>query len=183
MLETLIFSKTRIKLLLRLFLNLNSTAYLRGLSDEFGESTNAIRIELNRFEQANMLTSENKGNKKIYKANLYHPLFKEIHNLLLKHTGIYQLIEQVISHMKQVEQVYLAGDYALGKDLGIIDLVVIGDLNKNSLISLGAKAEKLTSRKVRFLTYEKKEWEKLHQLRPEVEKYLLPWKVDAVKSV
>ena len=52
MIETLISSKTRIKLLLKFFLNSNTTAYLRGLEEEFGESTNSIRLELNRFEKA-----------------------------------------------------------------------------------------------------------------------------------
>ena len=63
MIDTLISSKTRIKLLLKFFLNSNNKAYLRNLEEEFGESTNAIRIELNRFEQAGMLTSLSEGNK------------------------------------------------------------------------------------------------------------------------
>ncbi len=65
MLETLISSKTRIKLLLRLFLNPSSTAYLRGMAEEFDESTNSVRLELNRFEGSGMLLSENQGNKKV----------------------------------------------------------------------------------------------------------------------
>ena len=50
MLETLISSKTRIKLLLKFFLNSKTKSYLRNLESEFGESTNAIRVELNRLE-------------------------------------------------------------------------------------------------------------------------------------
>lgn len=64
MIETLISSKTRVKLLLKFFLNSKATAYLRSLEEEFGESTNAIRLELNRFEDAKMLTSEPDGKKK-----------------------------------------------------------------------------------------------------------------------
>ena len=56
MIETLISSKTRIKLLLKFFLNSNTTSYLRSLESEFGESTNAIRVELNRLENAGMLS-------------------------------------------------------------------------------------------------------------------------------
>jgi DNA-binding transcriptional regulator PaaX len=64
MIETLISSKTRIKLLLKFFLNSNTTAYLRSLEEEFGESTNSIRIELNRFEKAGFLASHSQANKK-----------------------------------------------------------------------------------------------------------------------
>lgn len=83
MLENLITSKTRIKLLLKLFLNSQTTAYLRNLETEFGESTNAIRQELNRFEKAGLITSETEGNKKVFKANTGHPFFPEINKLLM----------------------------------------------------------------------------------------------------
>ncbi|MFZ4634996.1 MAG: ArsR family transcriptional regulator, partial [Saprospiraceae bacterium] len=57
MIDALISSKTRIKLLLKFFLNSNTTAYLRNLESEFGDSTNAISIELNRREEAGLLLS------------------------------------------------------------------------------------------------------------------------------
>ena len=69
MLDTLITSKTRIKLLLKFFLNSNSSSYLRGLESEFGESSNAIRLELNKFEKAGLLTTTTNGNKKMFKAD------------------------------------------------------------------------------------------------------------------
>ena len=71
MIETLISSKTRIKLLLKFFLNSNTTAYLRSLEEEFGESTNSIRIELNRFEKAGFLASHSQANKKVFKVKKY----------------------------------------------------------------------------------------------------------------
>ena len=74
MLDSLITSKTRIKLLLKFFLNTSTHAYLRGLADEFGESTNALRLELNHLENAGLLKAENKGNRKVYHANSAHPL-------------------------------------------------------------------------------------------------------------
>ena len=69
MLETLISSKTRIKLLLKFFLNGNTRSHLRALETEFRESSNAIRLELNRFEDAGMLVSNSEGNKKLFQAN------------------------------------------------------------------------------------------------------------------
>src|SRR5690606_3186344 len=104
MLETLISSMTRIKLLLRLFLYPGTTAYLRGLAGEFDESTNSVRVELNRFEEANMLVSENKGNKKLYKANEKHPLFKDIHSILLKYIGVDKIINAIIERMGKLEK-------------------------------------------------------------------------------
>jgi len=158
MLETLISSRTRLKLLLKFFLNPRSTAYLRGLADEFNESTNAIRVELNRFEEAGMLVTESQGNKKVYKANNSHPLFHDLQKIILKYIGIDQVIELIISRMGHLEKVYLVGDYAIGKDTGIIDLVFVGAIDKKYLLNLVIKAETLISRKVRFITYINEEW-------------------------
>lgn len=158
MLETLISSRTRIKLLLRLFLNPGTTAYLRGLADEFDESTNSIRVELNRFEEADMLTSQSKGNKKYYQANDKHPLFKDIRSILLKYIGVDHIIEMIIKRIGQLERVYLVGDYANGRDSGIIDLVFVGDIDKNYLLNLVTKAERMINKKVRFITYNSAEW-------------------------
>jgi predicted nucleotidyltransferase len=151
MLETLISSKTRVKLLLKFFLNANTKSYLRGLESEFGESTNAIRLEVNRLEKAGMLSSFAEGNKKMFRANVKHPLFREIHSILLKHVGIDQIIEKVIIGLGQVEKVYLVGDFAKGLDSKIIDLIFVGAIDKFFLLKLTEKVENLIERKIRYI--------------------------------
>jgi predicted nucleotidyltransferase len=152
MLGTLITSKTRIKLLLKFFLNSNNTAYLRSLEPEFGESTNAIRQELNRFEEANLLVSLNEGNKKMYKANTSHPLFPEINALLMKHIGLDKVIEKVVNKLGQLEEVYLVGELAKGKNSQMIDLWFVGhEIDKKYLLDLIEKAEKMIHRKIRYI--------------------------------
>ena len=152
MLDTLITNKTRIKLLLRFFLNCDSSSYLRNLESEFDESTNAIRIELNRFEEAGLLTTSMKGNRKIFQANQKHPLYNELHNILLKYVGIDQVIDKILQRLGNVKKAYVTGDIASGKDIRIIDLVLIGDdINQNYLNKLITKVEKLIHRKIRCL--------------------------------
>jgi DNA-binding transcriptional ArsR family regulator len=165
MIETLISSKTRIKLLLKFFLNSSTRAYLRGLATEFGESSNAIRVELNRLEDAGMLTSSSQGNKKYFTANTNHPLFNEVHNILMKYIGFDQIIEKVIRRLGEVDQVYVTGDLSRGLNSEIIDLLFIGNIDKSYLIELIEKAEELISKKIRYITYSREEainldWEK-----------------------
>lgn len=152
MLETLVTSKTRLKLLVKFFLNASTYSYLRDLETEFGESTNAIRVELNRFEEAGMLTSQMKGNKKIFSANTLHPLFSDIHSILMKYTGIDRVVENVLQQLGGLKRAWLIGDFAHGRDSKLIDLLLIGeDINSEYLLSLISKAENLTGRKIRFL--------------------------------
>ncbi len=175
MLDALITSKTRIKLLMKFFLNSSSESYLRNLEEEFGESTNAIRIELNKFEQAGLLNSRTEGNKKMFRANVQHPLFPNIHNLLLKHFGFDQIIEKVVKNLGDIEQVFLVGKFARGIDTEIIDLIFMGEgLNKNYLAELVEKAEEIISRKIRYLVFSRTEMQKYLKQLPDTE-FLLLW--------
>lgn len=153
MLETLISSKMRIKLLLKFFLNSNATSYLRGLEAEFGDSTNAIRVELNRFEKAGMLTSFVKGNKKFFRANTKHPLYLDTHNLLMKYIGFDQIIDTVIDKIGDLKKVYVVGAFAKGLDDKVIELIFIGDINEDYLSELIQKVKKHIHRQINFSVY------------------------------
>jgi hypothetical protein len=177
MIETLISSKTRIKLLLKFFLNSRTRAYLRSLESEFGESSNAIRVELNRLESAGMLVSNMDGNKKIFQANTQHPLFEEVHRILLKHIGLDRIVEDVIERLGDVEKVFLAGEFSKGLDSQIIDLIFIGNIDKRFLITLIEKAEVLVKRKIRYLIYDRLEFQKMDWSRFDPEPLLL-WSND-----
>jgi len=176
MIEALISSKTRIKLLLTFFLNSSNKAYLRHLEKEFGESTNAIRVELDRFEDAGMLMAETEGNKKIYKANLQHPLYNEVHSIVRKYVGLDRIVEYVVSRLGNVEKVYLAGSFARGLDSPIIDLIIVGQVDKLYLVELVEKAEALINRKIRYLLFESDEdYEQLHDQMNNYQPNLLVW--------
>lgn len=154
MIETLISSKTRIKLLMKFFLNSKNTAYLRNLEEEFGESTNGIRLELNKFEKAGFLESHAEGNKKIFKANTEHPLFKEINSIIRKMTGLEYVVDYILQRIGDLEKVYLVGKLSKGQDGNIIDLVLVGNkLNKAFLIEQIEKAEKKINKKIRFVHF------------------------------
>ena len=154
MLEALITSKTRIKLLLKFFLNPDNSAYLRGLEHEFGESSNGIRLELNRLEQANMIRGEADGNKKVFKVNQRHPLYGEINSMVRKFTGLDAIVEFITDKMGEPEAVYLTGDLVKGMDAQVIDLIFIGSINENYLVQMLRKTEKIINRKIRYLVYE-----------------------------
>jgi len=174
MLDTLISNKTRLKLLLRFFLNSGSRSYLRGLEEEFGESTNAIRIELNRFEEAGLLTSAMEGNKKVFTANEQHPLYSDIHSILRKHLGIDRIVEQVVKKLGNVTRAYVVGALAMGLDTRTIDLVVVGkQIDGEALEGYRKKAETLIKREIRcFVLPENEE----KQYLKDYPKTLLIWK-------
>lgn len=157
MLESIISSKTRVKLLVKFFLNEDSRGYLRGLSTEFGESSNAIRVELNRLVEAGLLSCETKGNKRMYRANRQHPLYANLHQLVRTHIGIDRVVDAVVAQLGDLERVYLAGSFSQGVDRGVIDLLFVGSLNRQYLVQIVDKAEQLIQRKVRYVVYSRGE--------------------------
>jgi hypothetical protein len=151
MLESLITSKTRLRLLIKFFVNSQTHSHLRGLSEEFGESTNAIRKELNNMTNAGILVKHSDKNKIEYQANVKHPFYTNIRDIIRKYLGLDMLLEQILERMGGVEQVVLTGDIARGSDSKVIDVLVTGEnLNDEYISYLTKKIEQLIDRKVIF---------------------------------
>jgi hypothetical protein len=167
----LIASKTRIKLLIRFFLNPQTKSYLRELAKEFNVSTNSVREELNQLTRTELLKSQRSGRQVHYKANKDHPLFPELKSMVRKVIGIDQVIESIVSRIGDLECAYLVDDYAEGKDSGIIDLLLVGNIDQYHLNDLSRKTEQYIKRKIRSLVlsrYEFNEMMPMLKKRPRV---------------
>tara|TARA_B100001059_G_scaffold81784_1_gene79848 strand:- start:22294 stop:22806 length:513 start_codon:yes stop_codon:yes gene_type:complete len=151
MLNQLITSKTRLRLLLKFFISQANRGYLNGLANEMGESTNSIRKELNHLHGAGYLKKLKQDNKVEYRVNASHPLYETLRKVVLKHLGLEDLVEVVLERMGNVQHILLIGDYAKGVDSGNIEVFLIGkDLNFNYISQLEQKIENLIGRKVSF---------------------------------
>lgn len=155
MLEVLFQGKIRVKLLTRILLNPKTTVYLRGLEKELGVSSNTVRLELNKLKEAKLIElADEDGNQKQYRANVKHPLFDSLRNLILKQIGLNELINTVFDNLGDVESVYLTNDWAEGKESPFIDLVVVGNIDKEYMSKLIEKAESIINRKIRVAVYD-----------------------------
>ena len=174
LLTGLISSKTRIKLLVRFFFNPDTKSYLRELAKEFNLSSNAVREELNQLTKTKLLISQKNGRQVYYKANNKHQLFPELKSMIGKVMGIDQVVDGIISRLGDLDKAYLIDDYAEGKDSGIIDLFLVGDIDHNQLNDLSRKTERYIKRKIRTLVLSRDEY---NTFLPELEKRprLLIW--------
>lgn len=137
--------------MLKFFLNSETHAYLRELATEFGESSNGIRVELNRLTEAKLLKTVNDGRTIVYQANREHSFFKDLQKVVQKYVGIDLLVEDLINRLGNIEAAYVTGDYARGVDSGTIDLVLIGQVRHEMLDLAVKKTSKLIKRKIRPL--------------------------------
>jgi hypothetical protein len=179
--DGLIASKTRIKLLTRLFFNPDTRSYLRELAKEFNLSTNSVREELNQLTKTNLLKSKRNGRQVLYAANQDHPLFPELKSMVSKAMGIDQVIDSIVSRLGDLERAYLIDDYAQGKDTGIVDLLLVGNIDQYHLNDLSRKTERYIKRKIRSLVLNREEYE---ELEPKLEQRptVLIWEAKTAKT-
>jgi len=177
----LIASKTRIKLLVRFFFNPEAQSYLRELAKEFNVSSNTVREELNQLTSTNLLKSQKRGRQIYYMANTDHPLFPELKSMVSKVMGIDKVMESLVNRLGNLEKAFLIDDYAQGKDTGIIDLLLVGDINHYHLHDMSRKTERYIKRKIRSLVLSKEEYE---NLIPELENRprILIWETNSAEK-
>lgn len=159
-LNGLFSGKVRLKLLTRLLLNPGSQVYLRQLQKELNVSSNTVRLELNKLSAMKLISTldTEEGKIKRYMANALHPLYNNLRGIILKYMGVDHLIEEVFYKLGDLEEVFLTGEIAEGKNTPFIDLVVIGDIDRLFFNQLVEKAEVLLNKKIRTAIYSEKEF-------------------------
>jgi len=172
----IVTSKTRIKLLIKFFFNPGVRSYLRELSNEFNVSTNSVRQELNQLTKARLLQSEKNGRQVFYSANKSHPLFTELISIARKTMGVDKVIDGIVNRLGDIELAYIIDDYAEGKDTGVVDLLLVGNIDQYHLNDLSIKTEQYIKRKIRSLVLSRKEFKKFLP-RLEKRKHILIWEM------
>ena len=139
-------------MLIKFFVSAANEGYLNGLANEFNESTNSIRKELNNLSDAGYLLKSKQNNRIIYNADIKHPLFKVLQKIVRQHLGLEEIVETVISRIGDLDIIALTGDYAKGIDSGIIQIVIIGNkVNIEYLDNIKSKIKDKISREVDFI--------------------------------
>ena len=170
----LISSKTRINLLIRFFFNPRTQSYLRELAKEFNVSTNSVREELNQLTRAKLLTSQKSGRQVLYTANTKHPLFSDLKSMVGKVMGFDRVIDGIVNRLGDLEKAYVIDDYAEGKDTGIIDILLVGNIDQYHLNDLSRKTERYIKRKIRTLVLSRKELGQ-YKSKLELQPHILIW--------
>ena len=151
-LDNIFSGKIRIALLTKLLLNPASKVYLRGLERDLGVSSNTVRLELNKLQEMHLIEAQDDSeNTKVknYVVNQGHPMFKTLRGIIMQFVGLDQIVDQIIKKLGVLDQVYLTGDLAEGKNSPFVDLVIVGNVDKVYMHQLIEKVEPLISKKIR----------------------------------
>jgi DNA-binding transcriptional ArsR family regulator len=182
MLDSLITSKMRVQILMRLFLDPSRRTYLRELAHDFHASPGHVRAELRQLSGAGLLSSAREGRQVQYRADRSHPLYPELQSMVRKALGMDRIVDSIVERLGDVESAYVTGDYASGRDTGIIDLVLVGQIDQGNLADLVAKTERYIKRRIRALVLTPDEYDRLHATL-EDQAALLLWQSEGPSKV
>lgn len=153
LLEDLIISRVRVKML-ALFLNNPSMIYhVREVVRQVGEEINAVRRELAHLEKAGMLAKEQRANRLFYRFRKEYPLYYELMELLGKTTGLGWDIVKNRVKLGKIKFAMMSGRFLRGlphKSGSDVDLLIVGSVVLPELATF-VKAEEV--KKERELNY------------------------------
>ena len=159
MLENLITSKTKRKLLSLFLLNPEREFYLREIARLIGEQPNAVSIELKKLDKLGLVKAERKSNSIFYKTDKRSPIYDELRRVVIKTDGIGEELTKFIRKTPGVEFAFVYGSTARGDERATsdIDLMVIGDVDPDELLEQVGRAEKSLMRELNYVIYPRKE--------------------------
>ncbi len=159
--ENIFVSKVRIKALNYFCANPLTPIHLRGAVRELSEEINAVRRELGRLEDAGIILSESKGNRKYFRLNLEHMLVSDLISMVNKTFGLGGEIVKNINVLGDVQFALITPSYSRGHNYGtqIVDFMIIGDINMDELGKIIDKIEKSSGREIHYTVLKKNEFE------------------------
>jgi hypothetical protein len=134
--------------LLKFFTHPDAEGHLRGLAEEFGDSTNSVRIELNKLEEAGLLQRQVSGQKMLYHVNKSNPFYINLVSIVSRYLGFDELTESLLEQVGDLKEAYVVGDYARGVDSGTIELFLVGQLHAEVVDDLVGRVSKRINRKI-----------------------------------
>ena len=132
---TVLFPHVRAELLRLLFADGSRELHLRELVRQSGLTLGTVQTEMEKLLSAGLLLDRRDGNRRYVRANAAHPLFSDLHNLVLKTSGLRDVLAEALSSLDGVRLALVFGSIAAGtaKPDSDIDLLVIGDVGLRAL--------------------------------------------------
>lgn len=152
MLEAIISSKTRVKLLTLFLLSPEREYYVREIARMTEENLNAVRRELANLESFGLISGERKGNQQYYSVNRDFYLYEDLQKLVLKTEGVARVLKEHLAGMADVRCMFIYGSFAKGNagSKSDIDLFIVGDIEESELIPLVHESEEAFNREINY---------------------------------
>ena len=160
-------SKVREKILQLFFSDPEKKYYLRELERMLDIPVGNIRRELLSLEKSGLFKREKMGKQVYYSLNKKSVLFGDFKNIVFKTIGVEGKLRQELKKINGIKQAFIFGSFAKNKEdsLSDIDLMIIGDVDEDLLVSKISKLENQFRREINYHIYSSADWKKKIQER------------------
>jgi predicted nucleotidyltransferase len=133
-LATLLSSRVRAEIFRLLFGLAGSELHLREIERRSGLTVGTVRQDVRKLVALGLLTRRRAGNRTYYAANPNHPLFSEIRGLVVKTSGLVEVLAARLG-TKGVRTAFVFGSVAVGTEgaASDVDLFVVGTVTLREL--------------------------------------------------
>jgi len=137
-LAELLSSKVKAELFRLLFGLKAERLHLRELERRSGLAVATVQQELRRLSRLGLVEAQPDGNRTYYVAREDHPLYPEIRGLVLKTSGLVDLLRNPLKKEKNIGIAFVFGSFAHSRERAHsdVDLVVIGGVGLRQLMKL-----------------------------------------------
>ena len=151
-----------------LFARAGHELHLRELARQSGLSLKTVQNELGKLSQSDLVTSRRDGNRRYYQANAGHPLFPDLQQLVLKTSGLREVLAEALRGVKGVKVAFVFGSLAdgAGKAGSDVDLMVIGAAGLRALAPRLRRASARLGREINPVTMTAAEFAKGRKRNP-----------------
>ncbi|MFH0887348.1 MAG: nucleotidyltransferase domain-containing protein [bacterium] len=159
MLELLFSSSARVKVLTLFVLNSDRLFYQREISSLTRLPIQAVQRELLRLERFGLVQKRIEGKKILYRVDRAFFLYPELKSLILKTSGLGNLLKEEIKDNKEIELAFIYGSYAGNSEdtQSDIDLFVAGGISGKKLSSILRKVQDITLREINYVIFSGRE--------------------------
>lgn len=148
-LSDLFLTKSRSAVFLQLFGLVSEEIHLRALQRKAGLSVRAIQLEVERLLGLDLILERRDGNRRYFRANRSHPLFVDLHSIVLKTSGLVEVLRDALD-TEGIEVAFVFGSLARNEERSHsdVDVFIIASIGLREVASRLLGVAELVGREI-----------------------------------
>lgn len=152
MLNKILVSEARVKILKLLLLNPKRSFHIRAIVRNVDAEINAVRRELENLFEVSLVTRRQSSNRIFYQINTEHPFYTELLSLVAKEDGIGAAIMKKAKQIGDISYAMLSLEFLRGRKSSAldVDLFIVGSVNLDLLNFIIKEEEEKMGRELNY---------------------------------
>lgn len=133
--------------------------YLREIGKHLNQEPGAFQSAIKNLVEEGILKDERRANLRFFRLNKDYPLYEEIKSIVSKTVGLEAKLKTLVENINTISHAFIFGSIAKDQEYSgsDIDLMLIGEVDQDSLINKLNSTEEELAREINYHIYTKNE--------------------------